>query len=119
MPQANYVSYRSAAAPAEPQAAPTASDWDELNDLFGTPSYGPPQWQDKPRYSARPMEKWKKEEKAGQQEKKSAGKTYLCPHCREGKLRRIRGRNGYFWGCSNYPRCTATFDDQHGAPVLQ
>lgn len=119
MPQAGYVSYSSAAAPPEPQAAPTASDWDELNDLFGTPSYGPPQWQDKPRYSARPMEKWKKEEKAGQQEKKPAGKTYLCPHCREGKLRRIRGRNGYFWGCSNYPRCTATFDDQHGGPVLQ
>ena len=42
----------------------------------------------------------------------------LCPHCREGHLRRVRGKNGYFWGCSNYPRCTATFDDDHGKPAL-
>ena len=44
--------------------------------------------------------------------------TYLCPHCKEGKLRHIRGRNGYFWGCSNYPHCTATFDDNNGKPVF-
>ena len=43
---------------------------------------------------------------------------YLCPRCREGHLRRIRGKNGAFWGCSNYPRCTATFDDSHDKPLL-
>ncbi|MBQ3970671.1 MAG: topoisomerase DNA-binding C4 zinc finger domain-containing protein, partial [Selenomonadaceae bacterium] len=41
------------------------------------------------------------------------------PKCREGNLRRINGRNGAFWGCSNYPRCTATFDDGKDGPVLQ
>lgn len=43
---------------------------------------------------------------------------YLCPHCKEGNLRRIKGTNGYFWGCSNYPHCTANFDDNGGRPVL-
>ncbi len=44
--------------------------------------------------------------------------TYLCPHCKEGQLKHIRGRNGDFWGCSNYPHCTATFDDNNGKPVF-
>ena len=44
---------------------------------------------------------------------------YLCPRCREGRLRRIQGKNGSFWGCTNYPQCTATFDDQRGKPLLQ
>lgn len=43
----------------------------------------------------------------------------LCPRCREGHLRRIKGRNGDFWGCSNYPLCTATYDDGKGKPVLE
>ena len=47
-----------------------------------------------------------------------AASTYLCPKCREGHLRPIKGRNGSFWGCSNYPRCTATFDDEHNMPVF-
>ena len=124
-PQANYVTYNSSAytAPAAtaPGAAPSAADWDELNDLFGAPQMPPAggrRWQDKPRYSASPMEKLKKEEASGKRQS-SDDKKWLCPHCREGHLRRIRGRNGYFWGCTNYPRCTVTYDDQHGAPVLQ
>ena len=83
---------------------------------FGAPKSNPaPRWSDKPKYSAAPLEKAaKQKEQNGKNEK-----TYLCPRCREGHLRRIRGRNGWFWGCSNYPRCTATFDDDHNAPLLQ
>ena len=40
----------------------------------------------------------------------------LCPRCREGQLRRINGKNGAFWGCTNYPHCTATYDDIKGKP---
>ena len=67
---------------------------------------------DKPKYSASPMEHMKKE--TGSQ----PSAQYLCPRCREGHLRQIHGKNGVFWGCSNYPRCTATFDDSRGAPLL-
>ena len=42
----------------------------------------------------------------------------LCPRCREGRLRLVHGRNGDFWGCSNYPRCTASYDDQQGQPLV-
>ena len=67
-------------------------------------------WADKPKYSASPMEHMAKD---------AASSDYLCPRCREGHLRSIHGRNGVFWGCSNYPRCTATFDDDHGKPLLK
>ncbi len=69
-------------------------------------------WGDGAKYSARPMEHWK--DTGGRTEKK-----YLCPNCKEGHLRKIQGRNGSFWGCSNYPRCTATFDDNKDGPVLR
>ena len=49
---------------------------------------------------------------------KSGASDIICPHCRDGRLRRINGRNGYFWGCSNYPHCTATYDDEKGHPIL-
>lgn len=53
------------------------------------------------------------------QEKLQAKKSpYLCPHCKDGSLNLVRGRNGNFWGCSNYPYCTATYDDANGLPVL-
>lgn len=58
---------------------------------------------------------------AGPLEKQAPPKTpggYLCPHCKEGSLHRVRGRNGYFWSCSSYPSCTATYDDDNGRPVL-
>ena len=64
---------------------------------------------DKPKYSASPMERMDKNAKAS---------SYLCPHCKEGSLRFIRGKNGGFWGCTNYPSCTATYDDDNGKPVL-
>lgn len=76
-----------------------------------TGSRGFQRWDTGPKYSSRPMEHWKD----------TGGRTenmYLCPHCREGNLRKIRGRNGAFWGCTNYPRCTATFDDSKDGPVL-
>ncbi len=97
----------------QPQAAPTAADWAELNDLFGPPEppRGGQRFTPKPKYSASPLEKMGREETP-------AADAVLCPHCREGHLRRVRGKNGFFWGCSNYPRCTATFDDDHGKPAL-
>ena len=63
----------------------------------------------KPKLSAMPLEK---------QAKQQANSKYLCPHCKDGNLRRIHGRNGWFWACSNYPHCTATYDDNNGMPVL-
>ncbi|MBQ7516087.1 MAG: DNA topoisomerase 3 [Schwartzia sp.] len=70
----------------------------------------PPVWRDKPRYSAAPMEKLRSD---------APRSDILCPRCREGHLRLIHGKNGQFWGCSNYPHCTATFDDNKGTPVLR
>lgn len=38
-----------------------------------------------------------------------------CPKC--GKpLRRRKGKNGIFWGCTGYPECKATFPDKKGKP---
>ena len=66
----------------------------------------------KPKISAAPLEA-----KATKHTNVNTQK-YLCPRCKEGNLRRIHGRNGYFWSCSNYPHCTATYDDNNGIPVL-
>ena len=103
-------------------AQPSAADWDELNTLFGPPEpYVPKQWKnwnDKPKYSASPMEKMGKEPEEKSKDGKPKEKI-LCPRCKEGHLKKLRGKNGTFWGCSNYPRCTATFDDLHGKPVLE
>ena len=68
-----------------------------------------PMWGDKPKYSAAPMERMETPERKSK---------FLCPHCKEGSLRFVRGKNGGFWGCSNYPSCTATYDDANGKPVL-
>ena len=65
--------------------------------------------QTKPAYSATPLE---------QMSSGSGENGVLCPRCKEGKLRRLQGRNGTFWGCTNYPHCTATYDDDGGKPVL-
>ena len=49
-----------------------------------------------------------------------AAETFPCPHCEDGRLRRLKGKNGYFWGCSNYQRepnpCQTTLPDAHGKP---
>ena len=107
-------------------SAPSAADMAEFEALLAGGelySYAPPaqkkkswqSYQDKPRYSASPMEQSRKAGTLNQGEDKD---KYLCPRCREGHLHLHRGKNGPFWGCSNYPRCTATFDDEKGAPVL-
>jgi len=64
-----------------------------------------------PKLSAKPLENMVKKNMA-------SGVTILCPKCREGNLRLINGKNGAFWGCTNYPHCTATFDDKQGKPVI-
>lgn len=114
-------------------AASPAGEVEELNRLFSPADYeaeiaaamkeyvspdkkSPVRWgpgADKPKYSASPMEHMEKTA-AGSQ----PSAQYLCPRCREGHLRQIHGKNGVFWGCSNYPRCTATFDDSRGAPLF-
>lgn len=57
-------------------------------------------------------------EKQAKQGTKNINSKYLCPHCKDGSLRRIHGKNGWFWACSNYPHCTATYDDNNGMPVI-
>ena len=42
----------------------------------------------------------------------SAG-AVLCPACGKVMIRR-KGKNGYFWGCSNYPECKTTARDKNG-----
>ena len=42
-----------------------------------------------------------------------------CPKCTSGRLRRILGNDGHFWGCSNFqaePKCSASYPDRDGAP---
>jgi DNA topoisomerase-3 len=44
-----------------------------------------------------------------------------CPKCSTGRLRRIEGKNGWFWSCSRWnaePKCSATFPDKRGKPDL-
>ncbi|WP_434152253.1 DNA topoisomerase III (plasmid) [Methylocaldum gracile subsp. desertum] len=50
---------------------------------------------------------------------KVEGKPQNCPTCKSGQLRRIKGKNGHFWGCSRYSEgCRATFPDVAGKPKL-
>ena len=56
--------------------------------------------------------------------KKSDGKkpskksNVKCPRC--GAVMFLRnGKNGAFWGCSNYPECKMTADDKNGKPVFR
>jgi DNA topoisomerase-3 len=42
-----------------------------------------------------------------------------CPQCASGRLRRISGNDGQFWGCSNFQaetKCSASYPDRDGAP---
>jgi DNA topoisomerase-1 len=41
---------------------------------------------------------------------------YPCPQCSK-PLRQRKGKNGLFWGCSGYPQCDTTLQDQQGKPV--
>ena len=42
--------------------------------------------------------------------------TYRCPQCKKGILKKRSGKNGDFWGCSRYPSCNLTLDDDGGKP---
>lgn len=44
----------------------------------------------------------------------SAG-TVVCPTCGKAMIRR-KGKNGFFWGCANYPECKTTVRDNNGKP---
>lgn len=40
-----------------------------------------------------------------------------CPQCKEGELKKRKGANGVFWGCTRYKDgCKATFEDYRGKP---
>lgn len=41
-----------------------------------------------------------------------------CPRCRKGVLQLRNGKHGKFWGCSRYPACRASFDDQNDKPAI-
>ena len=44
---------------------------------------------------------------------------HVCHRCGQGILQARNGRNGPFWGCSRYPACRGTCDDDQGKPKLQ
>lgn len=49
-----------------------------------------------------------------------AADLIACPFCGVGHLRKIRGKNGVFWGCSSYrDGCQATAPDAGGKPRLE
>lgn len=83
-------------------------------------SYGAPRksftpgWGDKPKYSAAPLEDMEKSAEPSP----VTDAEFTCPDCKEGKLKRVHGRNGVFWACDRYPYCIATYDDKAGLPVI-
>ena len=79
------------------------------SDLIARASSHNKRFMPKEKYSASPLE---------QAKDIKIDKKYLCTRCKEGNLRRVRGKNGWFWACSNYPHCTATYDDNQGIPVI-
>lgn len=43
-------------------------------------------------------------------------KDIKCPNCENNSLKRIKGKNGYFWACKD---CKKTFNDKKGQPELK
>ena len=41
-----------------------------------------------------------------------------CPRCKAGVMVKRNGKNGIFWGCSRYPNCRMTCNDNNGNPLL-
>lgn len=41
-----------------------------------------------------------------------------CPEC-GGSLIRRKGKKGYWWGCSSYPKCKHTCFDSKGSPLIK
>jgi DNA topoisomerase-3 len=48
--------------------------------------------------------------------KVTVSETEKCSECGKGLIRRA-GKKGFFWGCSGYPSCKATFQDAKGKPI--
>ena len=44
---------------------------------------------------------------------------YKCPRCNQGILVKRKGKNGEFWGCSNFPNCRMTCNDVDGKPDIE
>ncbi|MDA9784681.1 topoisomerase DNA-binding C4 zinc finger domain-containing protein, partial [Gammaproteobacteria bacterium] len=44
-----------------------------------------------------------------------ADRVHPCPSCKK-PMRRIDGRMGPFWGCSDFPTCRATLNEVDGKP---
>ena len=42
-----------------------------------------------------------------------------CPRCKKGVMVKRNGKNGIFWGCSNFPNCRMTCNDKNGKPDLK
>ena len=43
----------------------------------------------------------------------------ICPRCKSGVMVKRNGKNGEFWGCSNYPTCKMTCEDKNGKPDFE
>ncbi len=56
--------------------------------------------------------------KAKSAEINAANDLPRCPRCKSVIIKR-KGKNGYFWGCSNFPKCRATFNDKNGKPDFE
>ncbi|MES9902173.1 MAG: DNA topoisomerase 3 [Sedimenticola sp.] len=48
-----------------------------------------------------------------------AAHSIECPECGKGILRRRKSGRGYFWGCSKYPECKATYQDKKSQPDIE
>jgi len=50
-----------------------------------------------------------------QMTKKQVKPLHPCPACGSA-MRRLKGKDGHFWGCSKYPECKETRPDENGHP---
>ena len=57
--------------------------------------------------------------KAAQAKIKPAKGAVICPRCKVGVMVKRNGKNGEFWGCSNYPNCKMTCNDKNGKPNFE
>ncbi len=58
---------------------------------------------------------------AARQTLRKAAGAVECPVCKQGVLRKMESKKsgGFFWGCTNYPDCTAIFTDDNGKPIVK
>ena len=43
----------------------------------------------------------------------------ICPECKKGIIRKMKGKNGLFWACSCYPECKTSYQDDKGKPNMK